>query len=937
MIQLSTVIYSTYDSADYKMSKHKGHKRQKSSLGNVGYHFNEEPVDYQFPKETEVNVPGVGTGVAGAPGGQVGPDPAAQQYHSPQREDLFYYQPYDSAYSYSHTLPQQNVTNVQSNLQSNLQQQNLQSNLLHQNFNVPVPMATPHMTPQHQLTTPQHQLTQPFFNEFQPKFSHKHNNLSISSHFNLFNLQDKKQPPPANTGLVNVTQDPIYHDLINQLNNVDASNINSYLLTILKSLQTTNLPVDDFYNLLYNGDKLINYNQKIDKSLITSNQSDLILNEILNIFKSPNSLIDLFPSFSNKENKLTNINYHELLRTFLAIKILFDMLVELPLDSDKEPQNFTIPRLSIYKTYYILCQKLILTYPSSSNTIGEQQKLILGQSKLGKLIKLVYPDLLIKRLGSRGESKYNYLGVVWNDNIINDEIKNFCEQYDINDLNNLFSDNSRLSTSIQSNSSSPRKHHRKNSSKSKIKLEMPLEFEYPKPDKNTQQQEPGSLIPEKQKRLSQQSIQEEQLISGPKLSFIKPSSKYPVENNFTILSNNEDNWFQEISIQISSQNRQISREIVHQIFLNNDNLLNKDSLLNNMFDLLIKPLDESPHQANIDLKLYLIIIIEILPYLLLIKSSSINITFLKNLRLNLLYLINNFNNEIRKLNSNQFKISTSTIFLIMLKKLININDLLITFIKLIIKDNTKSIMSLDIENFLNMNENHPHTQQTSTSQPTQPDNQDDDSFFFNISSNLGNSTLNDFNFSFKSDILSNDLVYTLIGYNFDPTVSTELKSSISMSFINQEINIIDEFFKKDLLSFLNESGGDILSKPSFEDDATKSSEDSILSSKELSKLLLLINLIDKRLLSSHFKSKYPILIYNNFINFMLNDILKYIFLKQQQLQLQHLQFPNNNQTGHATSAEENPQNSFGNWWVFNSFIQEYISLMGEIVGLYDSL
>ena len=49
------------------------------------------------------------------------------------------------------------------------------------------------------------------------------------------------------------------------------------------------------------------------------------------------------------------------------------------------------------------------------------------------------------------------------------------------------------------------------------------------------------------------------------------------------------------------------------------------------------------------------------------------------------------------------------------------------------------------------------------------------------------------NFNFKNEILSNDLIYTLIGYNFDPTTNSELKSSISMNFINEEINVIDEF------------------------------------------------------------------------------------------------------------------------------------------------
>lgn len=29
------------------------------------------------------------------------------------------------------------------------------------------------------------------------------------------------------------------------------------------------------------------------------------------------------------------------------------------------------------------------------------------------------------------------------------------------------------------------------------------------------------------------------------------------------------------------------------------------------------------------------------------------------------------------------------------------------------------------------------------------------------------------------------------------------------------------------------------------------------------------------------------------------------------------------------------ESSFGSWWVFNSFVLEYLSLLGEIVGLQD--
>ena len=88
--------------------------------------------------------------------------------------------------------------------------------------------------------------------------------------------------------------------------------------------------------------------------------------------------------------------------------------------------------------------------------------------------------------------------------------------------------------------------------------------------------------------------------------------------------------------------------------------------------------------------------------------------------------------------------------------------------------------------------------------------------------------------------------------------------------------------------------------------------------------------------------------YNNCISYILNDILKHIFLKQQQQQLQssssqlHDTQPLTQQDtaqgiGSSSSNANNTNSSFGNWWVFNSFIQEYMSLIGELVGLHDNL
>ncbi|KAG7665191.1 uncharacterized protein J8A68_001247 [[Candida] subhashii] len=758
----------------------------------------------------------------------------------------------------------------------------------------------------------------------QQQQQHSKNNLSISSHFNLVSLhsphpsisatipeESLKKPIQLSTGSTpNLGKDSstIINDLLVNLTTVDGSSINNYLLSILYKLNMP-LPIDDFYNCLYNHDRLrslldINYQEKLDKTLVSTSNIELSINsinQILNIFKTPSILSEYFPDLDEEENKLMNINYHELLRTFLAIKILYDILIQLPLSAQEDPQNYTIPRLSIYKTYFIICQKLICNYPSNSNTLNEQQKLILGQSKLGKLIKLVYPNLLIKRLGSRGESKYNYLGVVWNENIINDNIKKLCDENELNDLNDLFS-----SENLRHSNISRRGSHRRTSSKHKSISDDTSLLQPTIQSMTAAARQPTHIPPS----LPPPPITRfENPVIPPRLSFVTPFLKFPPVEEFTIL--NKENWFNQILYSTYAKYPIFNQGLIQQIFLSNENLLTNSSLLSNFFDSLIKPL-LNQDIPNLDTCLYLVVILEIMPVLLLI-DSDVDINLLKNLRLNLVFLINNFNSELKKLNTDKFPLSNSTIFVIMIKKVINLSDLLITFIKLL--NNKKSMMAQDIENFFKPTTRAIQQQQLKHEQSAGLDSSEQEGFF-----NFGN--FQDFSFSFRNDILSNDLVYSLIGYNYDPVTNKQLTGSIPMTYINEEINFLDEFFRVDLLTFLNSSA------PQSPVESEESKEGPVLSETELSRLVQLFKLIHEKLLDSVYKTKYPIMVYNNYITYILNDILKYIFLKQQQ----------QSQSSHM-SEESNGNNnsSFGNWWVFNSFVQEYMSLLGEVVGLHDSV
>lgn len=275
---------------------------------------------------------------------------------------------------------------------------------------------------------------------------HNRNNLSISSYFNAVSLDthfDVSAPPPpplvaplvAPLAVPDAMASPLVQSLIKQLQNVDNSNINTYLLEVTRKLALS-LPIDEFYNLLFNdGHPVDDPNNKIDRSSVDPDnlhRTSQALDLLLQFFKNPPLLAKYLPA---PVSHLANINFHELQRTFLAFKILDEILVLVP--GDPNSQSYTIPRPFIYKVYYILCQHCIAKYPFSHDR-DEEQSLLLGQSKFGKLLKIAFPLVKIKRLGSRGDSKYHFLGVKWNSALVSSDTLNLCEEKEISDLKFLF-------------------------------------------------------------------------------------------------------------------------------------------------------------------------------------------------------------------------------------------------------------------------------------------------------------------------------------------------------------------------------------------------------------------------------------------------------------------------------------------------------------------
>ncbi|KAI5950300.1 hypothetical protein KGF57_004362 [Candida theae] len=781
---------------------------------------------------------------------------------------------------------------------------------------------------------------------------HLKNNLSISSHLTSISLggaagnMQQNIVPPNEHQIQRFHRDtnPLLDELLLELFSVDGSNMGDYLHSLICKLNTS-FPLDDFYNLLYNNDRQMpmstanfNYNQKIDKT-------------------------------------------------------------------PKNPQNFSIQRLSIFKTYFIICQKLIIRYPSSSNTANEQQKLILGQSKLGKLIKLVYPNTPIKRLGSRGESRYHYLGVVWNEHIIDANIRQLCEQYDLDKLNKMFTEEGGGANAEYNELLFP--------GGVPTDVHTPIGA-IPTGGTTNKRGRKRSRSSDKDK-LSTHRVQDVETRLTPRLSFIKMESKYPVESDFTVIQQVErqENWFSKLLADTYVKVPSINPEMIKTMLLTNASLVTESSLLENLLQLVFVPImtqsgssnsTKTTTTSNFDLLIYIIIILEALPILLLTKPLA-DINLVTNLRRNFLYLINHLPQELAKLNnenatSKQYKFPSDTVstFLNLVKKMINLNDLLITLVKLLNKPEQSEMMGMDIwslvggkpvgSGLVEVEDPQPsNLMSTSSAPPAKTEDTATSPSTTNTASNVCATNL-----SFKNEIISSDLIHTLAAFRFNPATSLNVKSAsaISSSFISEDVSLLDEFFRVDLLQFLN-GGSDahctsslqysslkdkyqidtsigeqaslqkILQIPQQHRDTAPTSTPigqnfntseqsrclkSILTTNEMKRVTSLLALIDTKLLSPHFKSKYPIQVFNNYITFMLNDVLKHIFIKQRQQKQTQEEFleegsstlPQASRHGANFNANtDSSQSSFGSWWVFNSIVSEYLSLMGEISGLRDLL
>ncbi|GEQ71362.1 hypothetical protein JCM33374_g5045 [Metschnikowia sp. JCM 33374] len=229
------------------------------------------------------------------------------------------------------------------------------------------------------------------------------------------------EKPPETEGQGSKMHQEVFSKLVSWLTTVTKSNFEDLLVDVLGECQ--DLPIHDLYNLLYN-DMHPNLDSTVPSSMSHPDSSGFLKEKalvschlVVETFKN-SKLPACVSQYAHLQPSLPFVNFHEFSRTFLALKILSDTLEE---DVVAYYKRESVSRVSIYKVYYIICQKLIARYPTLTNGFSVQQNIILGKPRLGKLMKLAFPNLTIKRLGQRGKSLPHYIGFRWNRAVVDDE------------------------------------------------------------------------------------------------------------------------------------------------------------------------------------------------------------------------------------------------------------------------------------------------------------------------------------------------------------------------------------------------------------------------------------------------------------------------------------------------------------------------------------
>lgn len=216
---------------------------------------------------------------------------------------------------------------------------------------------------------------------------------------------------------------PTFENYIPLLNSTNSNNYTNVLLSVLRDC-LHHIPLDEFLDFIFNSfasenvDLFGKGHLKTKCTSKLSQESLKLCNLVLQNLRLP-----IFESYSPSGKSIHNLqlfsmDFDQVIRTFLAIKIILDSI---RISSDEQIGN-SLSRDSVYKAYYIVWHKNIQNNPRSRKFF-QQRYPIFSLTQMGKIMKLVHPGINMKRLGRRGNSTFHYLGFQWNESVIDADVK----------------------------------------------------------------------------------------------------------------------------------------------------------------------------------------------------------------------------------------------------------------------------------------------------------------------------------------------------------------------------------------------------------------------------------------------------------------------------------------------------------------------------------
>ncbi|GEQ71515.1 hypothetical protein JCM33374_g5199 [Metschnikowia sp. JCM 33374] len=147
------------------------------------------------------------------------------------------------------------------------------------------------------------------------------------------------------------------------LKDLTSKNMWVFLVHALSGIHQ-HIPLDDFFDLLYKEKPQgvlsegthKRQSRGLPRTVSLKLQGLKLCHLIIQTFENPKTTVGLHQNVFIRNSLISSTNMHELLRSFLAIKIIYSCVMKV---SEFQSYPSSVPRISVYKLYYILCQLLM--------------------------------------------------------------------------------------------------------------------------------------------------------------------------------------------------------------------------------------------------------------------------------------------------------------------------------------------------------------------------------------------------------------------------------------------------------------------------------------------------------------------------------------------------------------------------------------------------